>query len=196
MCLHSRWSVVVYLTKIYATRLVVFITKPLNLWTSIFKMCHNDFYTFSIFFFFSSCCSFIEHTAHRKWKKRNSVHAHLSKNEENTPSKRTHGGKWFFLLSFRSLHRRRRDEMRERWRNRFSHSISHKIQLWASLISSRLPLIDITFYFIFFYFHEYFSSPARCLRSILNDSTTWTTTSPSSSSSSADSSAEIEKSNC
>lgn len=62
-------------------------------------------------------------------------------------SKRTHGGKWkCFFLSFSFIvEKSRRDETRERWRNRFSHSISHKIQLWARLISSRLPLIDITF---------------------------------------------------
>lgn len=76
-------------------------------------------------------------------------------------SKRTHGGKWkCFFPSFSFIvHKSRRDETRERWRNRFSHSISHKIQLWARLISSRLTLIDITFSTsIFLLLSWYFSS--------------------------------------
>lgn len=50
--------------------------------------------------------------------------------------KRTHGGKCFFFFVLT----RRRDEMRERWRNRFSQPTVSE----AHHLSSRLPLIDIT----------------------------------------------------
>lgn len=111
----------------------------------------------------------------------------------------------FFPFSFPA---RRRDEMWERWRNRFSHPISHKIKLWARLISSRLPLIDITFstsYFCFYFSSIFmifsssslvvvFSSNHQHHHRLLARSLIWLRF--ESTVKKKDSSVEIEKSNC